>query len=284
MPLKRHAGVFLFAAALILTPATASSIEPETHGVTLAPEKSEFIRIGYILEEGDEAALLEAAEQHRSMCRQTAALQCTVQSIRLPSDRDERVNGKLDLVMATASVDRFVADVMKAEGRPGLTLNVAKQPRTGTDSRTEPELLVTFQALQAQKSRLEELSNSQDGDIAVAAGRILSNVDQQIISITKQLEAKPEDAQVTRVTIDYSISEDYRRSWWQDELGQVVEFFLLSILAVIGVALLTVIYFGVIGFTFVRFRRLARKLGWGKSLAGDGDDATPVEPAAPPRS
>ena len=200
---------------------------------------------------------------HKKKCTEFGRSNCQVYEIGSPNDSYEN-SGLLKLRFAPNVAETFIADVF---ARASLGSVSRSDQGNRNDSGHDPkELQLQKTLLQAQREKLRLMENSADADSRRFIASKLVDVDSQIRRIDEQLVKKANEFGVEEVTMIYShrdgVGYDHRR---RSDLNKVFDMLLYGLIGSVGIALITVLYLGTIGFSFLGLRKLAIKVGLLKS-------------------
>lgn len=247
----RNAGTIwtlLATAVLLAVPVAASAdIDIPANGQAIGPE----FRMTFTLRQGDPRPL---AQDHKSKCEALGPSKCRV--IQFTPDPNW---GSVKLLLAPGTSSGFMASISKTTANVGFT---SYDGGMGSPTQRDMgDLKLRKQLLEAQKEKLSSLqSPSSDLDRQQLLS-MQASVEGQLKQVDAQMGRFGKNPATETLSINYNVEGRNRRN----DLGRAVEDmgpkFLIGIVIVTAVALLTALYFGIIGLAFLWLRKFAIKRG-----------------------
>ena len=207
--------------------------------------------------------------RHKKRCEALGSNLCQVDRFN-SSGEYQYQGGAMSLNVSANVLERLAADMSADSGNLGISIN--RDGSRGTSKSRSAELRV----LRLQADALAKAVTSGNSDERAAIVQKLSEIERNIKQVESQVGETNRIAG-QRLEINYRTPEqqNYGGRRWYGELGEMA---IKVTLMAIGLALLSVLYFGIIGFGVLWLRRLAIRRGLLK-----GGPVLPVNPAAPPK-
>ena len=234
--------------------ATAAQVDiPPAEAVGASqPQIGKFQPIQGISITAPEADLIAIMQRHRKRCDAMGPGLCRIETFNA-FDRSEMRGGEVQIMIAAHALDGFAAAISADPAISGIQISRGSQ-----HDNSEP-LGIRRRILEL---RGESLRKAQIG-VNSAERQVVLREQQQIESELQQIEAQlgDEHADPTRrVGISYRTPDQqgYGRSRWYREFWDKA---LIISLSAIGLALVSLFYFGILGFGVLWLRRLAIRKG-----------------------
>ena len=245
----------------------------------LPPYRSEGPRYSIAFKSADDK-LRALMLDHKAKCEALGPARCRVQEFS-PDGWQGQQSQVLNLRFAPGQARSFMDTIARTNGDVGFTIN-SDQPITRYDPIDDVQLRIVL--LEAQRQKLETLKAGASEARLTVILRNVSRIESELASLKQQLGQKAKLPESELLNISYQSSKPYAQSRSDRQLEELWKMFLLSLLVVTGVAVLTVVYLGIIGLALVGLKRLAVRLGFlartpGQSNA-DLPEALPL-PAKP---
>ena len=198
------------------------------------------------------------ADRHRRMCEEARDQACRVIKFD-PGLNDGQEYMTAEMELAPGSGPEFLEMLARSSRSAGFDLT---QSQARMNPREDPaELRLDQRLLSRQIEELLELENSTPADARDALKRRTERLSRELDRVTERLGRASATPAADLIRVSYHDPSQSGRSFWRTDTGEFVLMSGLALLAVTGVALLTVIYFGILAFGFLRFRKFARKRG-----------------------
>lgn len=205
----------------------------------------------FVAREGDPWRLAKA---HMAKCKALGPPRCQVVES-MPPGSDQGGNGSVRLLLAAGTAAAFMTELSQADPEAGMTLNRA----TDTPNRVDREL--ERQLLQAQLDELASIDTTGSDGMRSMVEHKRSDVEAKLGQIARDLARQAEAGALDTVSLTYHDPDGSTPSRLNRELGEAGTMFVLGIFVVSGVAILTALYFGILGFAFLWLRKIAAKRG-----------------------
>jgi hypothetical protein len=200
--------------------------------------------------------------RHKEKCVKAGLEKCRVQYLRIPDNINHEQSGQLTLRFAPDLAERYVFDITSEPADQSFVRSDRNDhPNSGEYSLKEQNL--ERELLLIHQKKLRSMEGVTDNEIKFSVGRRLSLIDQRIREIDEKIALLSNEFGVHEVTINYNDSR------YQGHGGGIrplpwINVFDMAIYGLVGsvtVALMTMLYLGTIGFSFLGLRRLAQKVG-----------------------
>jgi hypothetical protein len=205
----------------------------------------------FVAREGDPWRL---AKTHMAKCKALGPSRCQVVES-MPPGSDYGGNGSVRLLLAAGTAAAFMTELSQADPEAGMTLNRATDAPNRADRELERQLL------QAQLDELTSIDTTGSDEVRSVVERKRSDVEAKLGQIARDLAQQAEAAAFDTVSLTYDGPNGSNPSPLNRELGEAGTMFVLGVFVVSGVAILTALYFGILGFAFLWLRKIAAKRG-----------------------
>jgi hypothetical protein len=215
-------------------------------------------RMTFTVAEGDLQLL---ARTHKNACEALGAARCRVIEFG-PHEGGRGSSGSARFVLAPGTTPAFMAGITRSTGKANFSIDNDGSQRSGR--RNQAELEVEKQLLLAQRDRLAALKITQSPESLELIERKRSSIESQLSRTDEQMARLAKRAAVESLTIRYQDANRYGRprSAYGDGLDLIESKFIFAMVVVTGIALLTVLYFGIIWLAFLGLRKFAINRGW----------------------
>lgn len=272
-------GVFI-AGLMAATPATSEtiSISRSAEPVTPLPSSDKFVVFSFDRDSAEQrvAAYLK---KHKKQCDEIGLPDCQILGFSI--NEYDHNSGHLIMAVAPDRVDAFVQQLTDVDFDDGISVNLNDQAQSGQPRQSPEEQAVESRLLTLQRESLEAIIDSEDAAMRAAARRHLRSIDSQIerleTEVAETLAEQAETPGAVTVRINYnSQAGGPHRDRLSDAIDEVLTMFFFSLAAVFGVAILTAVYFGILGTAFLRFRKFWRRKYADDSSAGEPERSMEV--------
>ena len=195
---------------------------------------------------------------HKARCEALGPARCRVEEFS-PERLFDGQSQQLVLRLAPGQAQVFIGDIGKATLDSGFTDRRDQQDAPRYDATEDSQLKIVL--LEVQRQKLEALKVGASGARLSLIQRNLAQVEIELASFKQQQSQQTRPSEAEKLTIGYGAGRDYPKSRLDGQFEQLSGMFWVSLLVVTGVAVLTAIYFGIIGFALLGLKRLAIKAG-----------------------
>lgn len=205
--------------------------------------------------------------EHKQLCESLGANRCMVEVF--SPERSDYAGQQiaLRLRLPAGSAPAMIGSLGKLGKGAGFKLEQNSNYQGSANSQAEVALRRSL--LLVQQTKLRELQASASADQQSAISRQFSSISSQLTQIDQQLATAAAKPRSDVLTITYQDpSASYRPQSWR-KLDELLGTFGMALLAVTGIALLTILYFAIMGLGFLWVRRFARRRGLLKGPAGE---------------
>ncbi|MEL6877288.1 MAG: hypothetical protein AAGL68_04230 [Pseudomonadota bacterium] len=175
------------------------------------------------------------------------------------SDRNGgRIEFRLAPGLAPAFADKLIAL------RSGVSFNATPRNPNQGGRYSAASLEVSRNLITAQLEAARELQASRDAEVRQEAINRSNRLERELERIEVSIAEATESLDFETLTVLYQASRPYQRGTWSNASRQTDELFAMFFLFALGavaLAILSSIYFGIIGFFLLKFRKLAIRLG-----------------------
>ena len=215
---------------------------------------------------------------HKAKCEALGPTRCRVQEFS-PDGWQGQQSQALNLRFAPGQARGFMDTIARTNGDVGFTINSDQSNTPRYDPIDDVQLRIVL--LEAQWQKLETLKAGASEARLTVILRNVSRIESELASLKQQLGQKARVPESELLNISYQSSKPYAQSRSDRQLEELWKMFLMSLLVVTGVAVLTGVYFGIIGLALVGLKRLAVRLGLLAPSPGQSNADLPETPPLP---
>lgn len=241
----------------------ASEAAGKTIDIPYSPPGTDAVyQVSFQVNDNQAKALIN---EHKKLCESQGSSRCQVEEFS-PQRNDyggARIELRLRLPLGTAPA--LIASLGKLSTDAGF--RIEPMPNHQRSENDPAELKLRRSLLQAQQAKLRELQASAPADQQSAISRQFSSISSQLAQIDQQLASATAKPRADVLTINYRDTSASYRTRTSRQLDEMLSGFGLALLAVTGIALLTIFYFAIMGLGFLWVRRFARRRGLLKNPA-----------------
>lgn len=243
----------------------------------LPPSRGDGPRYSIAFKSADDKLRLLMLD-HKAKCEALGSTRCRVQEFS-PDGWQGQQSQTLNLRFAPGQARGFMDTVARTNGDVGFTISSDQSSAPRYDPIDDVQLRIVL--LDVQRQKLEMLkAGASDARLTVIL-RNVSRIESELASLKQQLaqQARPPESEL--LTISYQSNKPYAQSRSDRQFEELWKMFWMSLLVVTGVAVLTGVYFGIIGVALLGLKRLAVRMGVRAGTAGSGKADLP-EPQPQP--
>ncbi|MFC4292628.1 hypothetical protein ACFOWX_09415 [Sphingorhabdus arenilitoris] len=230
----------------------AEQTQPQS--IDIPSQRRQNIRISV-----EKSQIATVIEKHRLACTRLGANICRIEEVSFPNANVYRPTGMLKLRFANGRSEPFVQSIISSRKS-----GIVDRQDSGYGGRQEvnvPQLLLEKELLLAERKQMEAKKEGIDAELDSFLKRKLNDVDRELERIEEQLKEKEQKFGSEELEISYdemrnNSSNGYDRM--REELWIVL---LYGFFGSLGIALITVVYLGILAFAFLGLRKLAQKWG-----------------------
>ncbi len=197
--------------------------------------------------------------EHKKMCEALGSSRCQVEEFAPKPSEYGTQTLSLRLRLAPGTAPAMIASLGKNHGNAGY--RVERSPSHERSENNRAELTVRRALLVAQQEKLSALTVSAPADQRSAISGQSAQIQTQLARIDSQLSAPPTVSRSDVLSISYGDPNSSHRSGAWRKVDELLTTLGLAFLAVPAVALLTALYFAIMGLSFLWIRRFARRRG-----------------------
>lgn len=239
--------------------ATVPPIQPVTVAETPGVEN---YRVSFSTDSNSSEALDQLIDEHRKQCLELDPAVCLVETFRKPAE--EYRSGELKLRLSSGNAQPFINAITRSADNVAFQVNIVPERRRA-NSLAEHQLSVTL--IEWQLLKLGEAAQSADRDTQRAATDRIARLTRELTSAQERADRTAQPFGAETVTISYTNDSGRGSSRFSRQINELLELFGLFALGAVGIAILTAIYFGIIGFALLKMRKWAVRLGLLKEQA-----------------
>jgi hypothetical protein len=247
----------------------AARVAAEAAGSTIdipysPPGTDAVYRVTFQLKDDQAKAMIT---EHKKLCESQGSSRCQVEEF--SSERNDYGGAQiaLRLRLPSGTAPALIASLGKLGKEAGF--KVEQNPGYQHSENSQAELKLRRTMLLAQQAKLRELQASASADQQSVINRQFGSISSQLAQLDQQLAISVVKPRSDVLMINYQDPSASHRTRTSRQLDEMLSGFGLALLAVTGVALLTVLYFAIMGLGFLWVRRFARRRGLLKGPVGE---------------
>jgi hypothetical protein len=206
------------------------------------------------------ATISELMETHRKKCLDLGGKKCQVYEYQSPNP-DYPVQGSLKLRFAPSLAEPFVDDLASGSSSSGATGMTRRVESRRHEGQSVDQSKLDIMLLQVQRDKLKSLEENADRSMQRIISAKISGIDNQISNFEDQISQIKPKIGMDEVNISYIDTNQPQNSSQKSDLEKLWQIILYGLIGSIGIALVTMLYLGTIGFSLLWLRKLARKFG-----------------------
>lgn len=216
-----------------------------------ANSSSDEYRVNFQIIENNSLSLMQ---EHKEKCEKFGLTRCRVLQFIPGSDLDGR-QGTIRFLLSEGTAPSFISEISKST-KNGFSFSYEDRRA----SQQKDNLIIEKKLLLAQRKEILSIEESDSEQFNMIVQNKRSEIESRIARIEQELKNSRKTQSVDTLNISYA-KRDFIKSHWQRNIEEYSGIFVMSILAVSGIALLTGIYLGIIFLVFLWLKKFSVKRG-----------------------